>query len=280
MQPGASVPPAPTTVGAGHELASAPRAAPEPPEKLDSLLFLCASHSSQSQRACSLDPAELLRQGASPNAVNGYGVSALHAATRNHNLDLMRLLLRAGAHVNAKDRDGTAPLSRADTAATAAILLEAGAELPLDIYAARPAVAPLLLAKKLEGGPYGALCAAAARGDAAAVQALMSPGAPQAGEALCAAAARGDLVTMEGLICAPGAPRAGQALCSAAARGDLLTMQVLIDAGTPLGRSHGHSTSPLMEASSHLHPAAVRLLLALAAAPVKQLAAAPRCTVR
>ncbi len=75
--------------------------------------------------------ADLLKQGANPNAKNEFGVSALHLALRNGKTKLIRLLIKSGAKVNVKDRSGVTPLVNAagsNRADAVKVLLDAGAE--------------------------------------------------------------------------------------------------------------------------------------------------------
>lgn len=74
----------------------------------------------------------LLRGGADVNAAQGDGMTGLHWAARHDDVEVARLLLHAGAHVEAKTRIGAhTPLlvaSRSGRAAVMAVLLEAGAD--------------------------------------------------------------------------------------------------------------------------------------------------------
>ena len=55
----------------------------------------------------------LLQHGATPNAVNDRGWSALHFAAQEGHTALARLLIEAGAEVDLRDQDGNTPLSNA-----------------------------------------------------------------------------------------------------------------------------------------------------------------------
>ena len=61
------------------------------------------------------------------------GITLLHVAARTRNLDLLRLLLREGANVNAPDEDGETPLHSAmgmeDNYEIVRVLIESGADL-------------------------------------------------------------------------------------------------------------------------------------------------------
>jgi ankyrin repeat protein len=72
-----------------------------------------------------------LQQGASPNAADPDGTTALHWAARADNVELVRVLIRGGAKASAANRYGMTPLTIAATngsAATMRLLLEAGAD--------------------------------------------------------------------------------------------------------------------------------------------------------
>jgi uncharacterized protein len=73
----------------------------------------------------------LLKRGASVNAAEVDGTTALHYAAQAGDLETVSLLIKAGAKVNAANRYGVAPLSLAATSGSAAIveqLLKAGAD--------------------------------------------------------------------------------------------------------------------------------------------------------
>jgi cytohesin len=71
----------------------------------------------------------LIEADADVNAsLSGSGWTPFHVATLNEDLHLMRVLLEAGADVDATDNWGDTPLHDADTAEIARLLLEAGAE--------------------------------------------------------------------------------------------------------------------------------------------------------
>ena len=77
--------------------------------------------------------AELIRRGAPVSArFGGDGDTALHRAAAYGHVDLVRLLLQAGAYVNAVDADGATPLLAAayhGHLAVVKILVEAGANI-------------------------------------------------------------------------------------------------------------------------------------------------------
>jgi len=55
----------------------------------------------------------LLNRGANINAVNQYGITALHNAVRSKTMEIIELLLKRGAYVNAKDSYSVTPLQLA-----------------------------------------------------------------------------------------------------------------------------------------------------------------------
>jgi ankyrin repeat protein len=74
---------------------------------------------------------DLLHQGASPNASNEFGVTALHFAAKDGNVKLIKLLIKSGARVSAKNRSGNTPLYEAAGShhtEAVKVLLDAGAE--------------------------------------------------------------------------------------------------------------------------------------------------------
>ena len=57
---------------------------------------------------------ELLQRGADPNKEKGFsGSTPLHLAVMEKNVDLVRMLLEKGAHLETKDDDGSTPLLKA-----------------------------------------------------------------------------------------------------------------------------------------------------------------------
>lgn len=79
---------------------------------------------------------ELIRAGAAPNAFDAIGYTPLHHAVKNEGFEMVRLLLDAGADINARDaRAGSpAPIAIADAQASPRMvefLLQFGAD-PLE----------------------------------------------------------------------------------------------------------------------------------------------------
>lgn len=106
----------------------------------------------------------LLQQKPDVNAPQGDGATALHWAASNEDLEMVKLLLAAGANVNATTRDGgVTPLFMACTSGNAAIieaLLNAGAS-----------------AKSVKPNGTTALMTAAASGSVNAIKVLLDHGA-------------------------------------------------------------------------------------------------------
>ena len=72
----------------------------------------------------------LLNNNADSSKHDDLGFTALHAAVENHHYDMIKLLLEAGANVNAVDNFGNTPLQRASHQKTEIIqlLLSGGAD--------------------------------------------------------------------------------------------------------------------------------------------------------
>ena len=145
----------------------------------------------------------LLRQGADANAAEGDGLSTLHWAARSGEPEIAKILLDAGATVDARTRNGAyTPVheaSKAGNALVARVLLEAGAD---------PA------ARTTTGGATP-LHFAAISGSAAAVEVLLESGAeidPREGESeqtpLTWAAAGNHLETVSALLDGGAGPNA------------------------------------------------------------------------
>jgi uncharacterized protein len=109
----------------------------------------------------------LLKEGADPNAAQGDGLTALHAAAEAGQLEVAKVLIAAKANVEAKTRIGAyTPLhlaAGAGNAAVVGVLLQAGADAKAATSTTR--VTPLHLAAKAMNGE-------------AAVRALLDKGAP------------------------------------------------------------------------------------------------------
>lgn len=96
-----------------------------------------------------LTAASLLSNGAHPNVAQPNGSSALHAAASRGSVDLVRMLIRKGADVNARDTEGRTPLDRAEEAhhAPVADVLRRHREIPRDHSTSR-------IAYDVDGHPY------------------------------------------------------------------------------------------------------------------------------
>jgi ankyrin repeat protein len=168
----------------------------------------------------------LISQHVDVNTPQPDGMTALHWAAYQDDLDLSTLLVRAGANVKAASRYGVTPLSLACTSGNGAIvelLLKAGAD----------ANAPL-------PGGETPLMTAARTGADAAVKALLSHGA------------RVDLKD----------DRRGQtALMWAAAEGHAAIVEDLIEAGADLRIRLASGFTPLLFAVREGRPDVVRILL-------------------
>jgi uncharacterized protein len=182
------------------------------------------------------------------NAVEADGTTALHWATDHEAIEIMQLLIRAGANVKATNRYGATPLWLAalnGNAATIGILLEAGA----DAAAASP-----------EGET--ALMVAARTGTLDAVNALLARGAdPNAKEswrgqtALMWAAAEGHAAVIPALV-ARGANLHERSsggftpILFAAREGRIAAVEALIKAGADMNDSLPVRRRPAQNASS------------------------------
>ena len=89
----------------------------------------------------------LSKEPAIVNEVDQYGFTALHGAVGEHSLEVVQLLISAGANVDAQNDVGIAPLHLAAYDYNAVALLEAGASInikeqnggtPLHVYAENP----------------------------------------------------------------------------------------------------------------------------------------------
>ena len=215
----------------------------------------------------------LLKQHVAVDTPQVDGMTALHWATYHDDLELARLLVRAGAPVKAANRYGVTPLSLACTngdAAMVELLLDAGA----DPDAALP-------------GGETPLMTAARTGALASVKALLSRGARVDGKddrrgqtALMWAAAEGHTPVVQTLVEAGADVRARLAsgmtpLLLAVREGRLGVVQVLLKAGADVnetvpvdGRRRGYGgrlppagSTPLLLAATNAHyELAARLL--------------------
>ncbi|HEX5107212.1 MAG TPA: ankyrin repeat domain-containing protein [Vicinamibacterales bacterium] len=195
----------------------------------------------------------LLGQGASANAADPDGTTALHWASRADNVDLVRLLLGRGGKASAANRYGVTPLSLAAVNGSAAItrlLLDAGANpnassgegetvLMTAARTGRPEPVALLLARganlAASEKSYGetALMWAAGHGHPDVIRLLMKAGAnPETRSTLLEfPKVKVDLATMV----TTALPRGGMtALMYAARQGALASIDPLADGGAAL----------------------------------------------
>lgn len=205
----------------------------------------------------------LLRAGVDPDARDGRGHSALHAAVRRHDEAALRLLLRHGARPDRSAPDGQTPLGLAHTTG-------------------QPALAVWLDWRhwRLPGRPLqpADLPAAAHAGDAEAVARLLGLGLPvdaidaQGCTALLRAAGGGHLDAVDALLAAGAdtalAARTGATPLSAAvSMGHEAVVQRLLQAGAAPDQPLPGAITPLMLAAALGQPAVVDRLLAAGADP-------------
>ncbi|KAI9773871.1 MAG: hypothetical protein M1840_006097 [Geoglossum simile] len=208
----------------------------------------------------------MLERGADPQVSGGDGVNALRVAASHGHIEVVRVLLAAGAYVNTHTPQGTA--------------LQAAAE------GGHVGVVGVLLASKADVNAVrfleaSALQSAAARGHACLVELLLSAGADVENKhtsfpgraALAGAAAGGHVEVLKILIAAKaridsrsGGPR-GTALQAAAGGGHVDAMHILLAAGANVNAAPGFRYSntalqALQAAARAGHIKAMELLLA------------------
>jgi len=146
-------------------------------EKLDgSLMSQCGYGNAE-------EVAELLKQGANPNATNKYGHSPLRQASRKGSLKVMQLLIDNGADVHAKPKDGRSMIAEAASSwepKAVAMLLKSGAKpdaeaLKIASGLGRGETAQLLLKAGVD--PNAGLASAAQGGRVELVKRLLIEGA-------------------------------------------------------------------------------------------------------
>jgi ankyrin repeat protein len=251
-------------------------------------LLLVAASAGAASRAPVADAAEkldraavraLLSQHADVNAAQADGMTALHWAAYQDDVDLARQLVRGGARVNAVNRYGVTPLSLACTNGDAAVVelfIRAGA----DVNAALP-------------GGETPLMTASRTGNLAAVKALINRGAKvdakddrRGQTALLWAAAEGHAAVVQALIDADAdftlrVPSGLSALMFASREGSTEVVRVLLKAGADVndtipteGRRRGYGgglppagATPLLLAVSNAHFDLASLLLDAGANP-------------
>ncbi len=185
----------------------------------------------------------LLAAGADVNAKNKHGQTPLHEAAGYGRAEIVKLLLKAGAKVNAKNRWGETPLHDAaalrDNAETAKILLEAGAEVNAKNNGGRT---PLHLA--------------AQSGQTEVVKILLVTGADinakdKAGDTPLHEAARHGHPEVVKILLAAGAKvnakdeDGATPLHRAASRGHIEVARLLIKAGAKVNAKHKDGKTPL-----------------------------------
>lgn len=235
-----------------------------------------------------------LRSGLDPDARNSEGLPPLQYAVITAGVPAMKLLLDAGARVDAATQEGITALHMAafDEAKTR-LLLSRGATVdaatksgltPLHIAADRPgssAVVKLLLAKGADpnrvAGGQTALGRAALSGDLPLMQLLLAAGAKvSTTPRLARSAAAGHCweclrLALDGGADANGATASGRsALQDAAAFGDLEMVRMLVEKGADVQAADKRGYTPLMRAALSYEPgspAVVEYLLAKGANP-------------
>jgi uncharacterized protein len=197
--------------------------------------LLCSAVAAAASRAPLADAAEkadraavrrLLGQHADVNAAQVDGMTALHWAAYQDDVDLARQLIRAGAKANATNRYGLTPLSLACTNGSAAMV-------ELFVGAGADVNAPL-------PGGETPLMTASRTGNLPAVKALINRGAN---------------------VDAKDDRRGQTALMWAAAEGHAAVVQALIDADAKIDLRVPSGLSPLMFAAREGRVEVVRVLL-------------------
>jgi ankyrin repeat protein len=204
----------------------------------------------------------LLAAGANVNAQNRYGSTALREAAMHGHVEAVRLLLAAKADVNMQNQNG-------DTA-----LIEAARDGRVDIV-------QLLLAAKADVNAqsqwgHTALIYAARGGSVEVVQLLLAAGADvnaqdQNGWTALLVAAQNGRADVVRLLLAAGAnvnlqsQNGATALIMAAANGHVELVQLLLAAGANVNLQSQNGGTALIMAAQNGHVEAVRLLLAAGA---------------
>jgi ankyrin repeat protein len=214
----------------------------------------------------------LLRQGATANAADPDGTTALHWASRADNVELVRLLVNAGAKANAANRYGVTPLSLAavnGSAPVTRLLLDAGADpnassgegetvLMTAARTGRPEPVALLLERganvRASERSYGetALMWAAGHNHGEVVRLLVKAGAdPETRSTVLEfPKVKVDLATMV----TTALPRGGMtALMYAARQGALASIDALADSGAKLDAVDPDGMSALVIAIVNAH---------------------------
>lgn len=219
---------------------------------------------------------KLLGLGADINAVDGAGMTALHAAIIKGRFDTAKILLAAGANPNTVDKPGYGSFRGETPLCTASRMKSA------DLVAA------LLTAKADVDAPCGAVVEAARAGSPEVVKLLINAGADVRDRftghwrALFIAAEKGDVETARALL-ARGTPvdmrddMDSTALMIAASQGNLEVIRLLVQRGANLEAVNAKRPvtdtgsnfvgTPLGWAMVFQQPKAVDLLRSLGAKP-------------
>ena len=230
----------------------------------------------------------LLAQGVKPRHA---GTTELHLAADDGHAAVVRLLLGAGAPVDATDEDQSTPLALAAGSGhseAARLLLDAGAPMnALDLYGMTPLgraagrgrteVAALLLARgadpdRAKWASRSPLAKAAEAGDLAMLRLLIAKGASieksgrAAMESALAVALRKksqEHRDAAALLARAGArlPPETRELHIAAGRGDLRAVRFALDYGAGVANKHYEGNTPLHKAAAEGHRHVCRLLL-------------------
>jgi ankyrin repeat protein len=200
----------------------------------------------------------LISAGASPNAANTRGQTPLMYLRESATSELVRDLLNAGAEVNARDESGETPLMHLATSGSFELvkqLLDAGAKID---------------DKDDEGNTV--LMSAAQNEDARFLRLLIKAGMNvdaknhDGGTALLLAARSGNADSMKALLEAGASMNLhskdlNQALMLALGSEEPRLAKILLDAGADANAKEDNGTTALMRAAKEGHPAVVKTLI-------------------
>jgi ankyrin repeat protein len=224
--------------------------------------------------------ADLLKQGASPNATNEHGVSALHLTARDGHVKLIKLLIDHGAKVNVKDRSGGTPLQDAagsDSTEAVELLLNSGAKpdssaLAQACWLGRTDTVLLLMIAGVR--PDEGLASAAQGGHVELVRLLLAKGvnvnhkADSGVTALHMAALQGGLKTVRLLLEKGADPNVTDKdnetplHMAISGDGDFDIIKLLVESGAELNIANKEGITPVRLASIHGAKEAYNFLLA------------------